>query len=145
MSAWRRSMPSTRKTTEHSRAACCSLLEAEAAEAAVAAAEAVVAEAVEAAVAEAVEAAALEAVEVAAAAAACHGVLAAGARSEHAPNFDSPQWLASLDGEQRTNKRGPAHHRAFSFSDIFGRPPPRRRLLHGITGENGPSTNTYSQ
>jgi hypothetical protein len=93
-------MSSTRKTTKHSRAACCNLLEAEAAEAAgaaVAAAEAaaleaaevVAAEAVEAAVAEVVEGAALEAAaaEVVAAAAVCHGEAASRARSSTRPTL----------------------------------------------------------
>jgi hypothetical protein len=90
-------MFSTRKTMEHSRAACCSLPEAEAAEAAeaaVAAAEAAALEAAEAVVAEAVEAAAAAAeaaalvavaAEVAVAVAVYRGEAAACARSEYVP------------------------------------------------------------
>jgi hypothetical protein len=93
MSAWRRSMSSTRKTTPHFGTACCSLPEevAEAVEDVEAAVVAVEAAALEAVALEAVEAVALEAVsleagaaEVAVAAAVYHGELAAGARSEHA-------------------------------------------------------------
>lgn len=102
--AWRHSMFSTKKTTEHSRVACCNLLEAAAAaamaavaavEAAVVAVEAAALEAVEAVPAEAVgavvaEVAALEAAagaaEVVAAPAVCRGEVASRrARSEHAP------------------------------------------------------------
>jgi hypothetical protein len=64
---WRRSMSSTRKTTQPSRAACCSLLEAAA-----------------------VEAAAAGPAEVAAEPAVCHGGVASRARSAQAPNFDPP-------------------------------------------------------
>jgi hypothetical protein len=117
----------TRKIPKHASPAY-SLPEAEAAEAVEAVAEAVEAVvAAEAVVAEAVEAASLEAAGVAVAAAVCHGELAAGARSEPAPNFDPPttRWLASLDGAQIREARLAA---GLSFSDVRAFSAPQREV-----------------
>jgi hypothetical protein len=138
-------MSLTRKTAEHSRAACCSLLleaeAAEAVEAAVAAVEAleavaaVVAEAAEAVVA--VEAAALEAAGAAegavAAVSAYHWEAASRVRSEHAPDFDL---LTPSKNENRARRRSrPASPFCCVFVAARG-----KRSEHGLLAPRRPDT-----
>jgi hypothetical protein len=121
-------MSSTRKTAEHSRAACCSLPEVEAAAAAVvveAAVAAVEAAALEDAEAAALEDASLEAAAVAAAAAVCHGELAAGARSGRA--LTRPTLIRrSISLEQGGWHRWTAHKARLTTGPLSLIPNPRR-------------------